>query len=86
MSSPLLALTGLFAVAMALLSAVRGCRGLLQSGDRLRAACLTLTKQFSAVPAPLQEVEHFENPAAVLHGIHDLRFENHPLAGGCRPK
>ena len=66
---------------MALLGAVRGCRGLLQSGDRLRAACLRLTQQFSAVPAPLQDVEHFENPAAVLHGIHDLRYENHPLAG-----
>ena len=38
-----------------------------------------IARKFSSVPAFADYPSHWRNPAAVLHGIDDLRFEDVPL-------
>ena len=38
-----------------------------------------VSRGFSSLPATADYPSHWRNPAAVLHGIDDLRFEDVPL-------
>jgi len=51
--------------------------------QRMRSACAPSTKlavrAFSSAPAAAEVPDSWRNPAAVLHGIDDIRFEDVPL-------
>ena len=50
----------------------------LQPATATRKWC-ALLQQFSSAPAVAPVADTWRNPAAVLHGVDDLRFEDHPL-------
>ncbi len=46
----------------------------------LRSGRTALQRSLSSMPAVADVVDTWRNPAAIMHGINDLRFEDFPLA------